>query len=94
MMQQPAGSRGVVISAAQPGGPAAQAGLKAYDTILAVNGQQVTTPQDLRASLANHQAGEIVQVTWYNGSNTVTRQIRLSAAPARAMVQPNLPPSP
>jgi hypothetical protein len=93
LTQQPAGSRGVVISAAQPGGPAAQAGLKAYDTILAVNGQQVTTPQDLRASLASHQAGEIVQITWYNGSNTVTRQIRLSAPPGRATAQPSLPPS-
>jgi len=93
LTQQPSGSRGVVISAAQPGGPAAQAGLKAYDTVLAVNGQPVTTPQDLRATLASHQAGEIVQITWYNGSNTVTRPIRLSAAPARSMVQPNMPPS-
>lgn len=93
LTQQPSGSRGVVISAAQPGGPAAQAGLKAYDTILAVNGQPVTTPQELRATLASHQAGEIVQITWYNGSNTVTRQIRLSPPPARAAVQPNMPPS-
>ncbi|HXW14145.1 MAG TPA: PDZ domain-containing protein, partial [Terriglobia bacterium] len=93
LTQQPAGSRGVVISAAQPGGPAAQAGLKAYDTILAVNGQPVTTTQDLRATLATHQAGEAVQITWYNGTNTVTRQIRLSAPPVRATVQPNMPPS-
>src|ERR1017187_4946017 len=46
--QQPQGARGVVISGTQPGGPAAQAGLKAYDTILAVNGQQTTSPQELR----------------------------------------------
>ena len=67
-----------------PGGPADQAGLKTYDTILGVNGQQVTTPQELRQALASHQAGEEVQITWYNGSTNVTRQIRLGVAPAQA----------
>jgi hypothetical protein len=95
MMQQPAGARGVVISGVLPGGPADQAGIKAYNTILAVNGQPVTTPQDLKGTLANHQAGEVVQITWYNGSTNVTRQIRLAAAPApgQATVQPSAPPS-
>ena len=95
MQQQPAGSRGVVIAGTQPGGPADQAGLKAYDTILTVNGQQVTTGQALRTALASHQAGEAVQITWYNGSTNVTRQIRLAAAPAQAQVpaQPDTPPT-
>ena len=95
MPQQPAGARGVVISGVMPGGPADQAGLKTYDTILAVNGQQVTTPQELRGALAGHQAGEVVQITWYNGSTNVTRQIRLAAAPApgQATAQPYAPPS-
>jgi hypothetical protein len=93
--QQPEGARGVVISVAQPGGPAAQAGLKAYDTILAVNGQQTATPQDLRALLSTHQAGEVVQVTWYNGTRNVTRPIRLSTPPTQAQItpQPTPPPS-
>ncbi len=95
MRQQPAGARGVVISATMPGGPADQAGLKTYDTILAVNGQQVTTPQEFIGALGNHQAGEVVQITWYNGSTNVTRQIRLAAAPApgQAMAQPSTPPT-
>jgi hypothetical protein len=94
MEQQPAGARGVVISGAVPGGPAEQAGLKAYDTILVVNGQQVTTPEGLRLALASHQTGEVVQITWYNGSTNVTRQIRLAAAPAagQASAQPSSPP--
>lgn len=93
--QQPQGSRGVVLSAVQNGGPAARAGLKAYDTVLAVNGQPTTTPQDLRALLASHGAGEAVQITWYDGINTVTRQIRLAAAPGQSQVpdQPNPLPS-
>ena len=79
--QEQAGARGVVISGVQAGGPAAQAGLKVSDTILAVNGRSVTTPQDLRAMLSTHLAGEVVQITWYNGTRNVTRQIRLATPP-------------
>jgi len=95
MEQQPAGARGVVISGAQPGGPADQAGLKTYDAILAVNGRPVTTPEELREALARHRAGEMVQITWYNGSRNVTKQVQLGAAPppGQAMAQPSSPPS-
>ena len=95
MPQQPTGARGVVISATLPGGPADQVGLKAYDTILAVNGRQVTTQEELWNALSSHQAGEVVQITWYNGSTKVTRQVRLAAAPAagQATTQPSSPPS-
>jgi hypothetical protein len=87
MQQQPAGARGVVISRAVPGGPADQAGLKTYDTILSVNGRQVTTPQQLKEALVSHQVGEVVQITWYNGSRNVTQGVRLSApSPANGSV--------
>ena len=99
MEQQPAGARGVVLSGADPNGPASQLGLKAYDTVLAVNGQAVNTPQALRATLSSHQAGEMVNITWYNGSGTVTRQARLAAypnnpAPPLPMQQPEPQPNP
>ncbi len=95
MDQQPAGARGVVISVATPGGPADLAGLKTSDTILSVNGRPVTTPLALRQALASHQVGEVVQITWYNGSNNVTRQIRLEAppVPGQATTQQITPPS-
>jgi hypothetical protein len=95
MDQQPAGARGVVISGAFPGTPAEQAGLKAYDTILAVNGRRAITQQNIHDALAGHQVGEVVQVTWYNGSKNVTQQIRLVAAPApgQATAQPSPPSS-
>jgi len=88
MEQQPAGARGVVISGAAPGGPADQAGLKTYDAISAINGRTVSTAQELRSTLASYQAGEVVQITWYNGSNTVTKPIRLAAAPAQVQPPP------
>jgi len=96
MQQQPAGARGVVISGAYPGSPAEQAGIKSYDTILALNGQAVSTPDQLRSALAGHQAGEAVAVTWYNGSTNVTRQIRLAAPPNQTQTQvspPSYPPT-
>jgi hypothetical protein len=80
--QQPAGSRGVVILDAAPGGPAARAGLKANDTILSIGGRGISTPQDLQAAIAGHMAGETVEVTWSRGSSVVTKSIQLSARPA------------
>jgi S1-C subfamily serine protease len=80
--QQPAGSKGVVISDAAPGGPADKAGLNANDTILRIGGRRIRTPQDLQAAMASHKAGERVKVTWSSGGNVVTKSIRLSAPPA------------
>ena len=96
MAQQPAGARGVVISGAAPGSPAEQAGIKTYDTILAVGGRPVKTPQELMSMLGGHQAGEIVPVTWYNGSTNVTQRIRLAARPTQPQPEaatPSYPPS-
>jgi hypothetical protein len=92
--QQPDGSRGVVISGTQPGGPAARAGLKAYDTILSVNGQPTTTAQDLRSLLGQHQVGDVVEITWYNGNRNITRQIRLGTPPTAAQQIPAPNPAP
>ena len=90
--QQPAGARGVVISGAAPGSPAEQAGIKTYDTIMAVGGRPVRTPQELKSAVSSHRAGEAVAVTWYNGSTNVTRQIRLAAAPAGPDMEEATPP--
>ena len=94
--QQPAGAQGVVISTAYPGSPAEQAGLKTYDTILAVNGQPVRTQQELQAAITSHPPGDAVRVTWYNGSTNVTKAIRLVVNPEQARTttnQPAYPPS-
>ena len=74
-----AGGRGVVVVSAVPGGPAAQAGLQTNNTILAVNGQPVNSTAELKSAMAGHQAGEAVQISWYNGSTTVTRSVLLTA---------------
>jgi hypothetical protein len=92
--QQPAGSNGVVISGAAPGSPADRAGMKVYDTILRISGREVRTPQELQAAVASHRAGEVVEVSWFNGSSVVTRNIQLSTRPPSAPLEQNAnPPS-
>jgi hypothetical protein len=89
--KQPPGAHGVVIGGTTPGSPAEQAGLKQYDTILSVNGQQVNSLPDVRNALTGRQVGDVVQVTWYNGSTNVTRPIRL--IPGSALAQPAAQPA-
>jgi len=79
---QPTGARGVVISGADPGGPADRAGIQVYDTVLRIGGQPVRTPQELQAAVARHQAGEVVEVTWLHANQTITRSIQLTARPS------------
>lgn len=98
MEPQPAGARGVVISGAAPGGPGEQIGLKPNDTILAINGKAVTNPRILMRYLRSQQPGDVVKITWYDGSNTVTREARLVSYPAQnpqvQQQQPELPQQP
>jgi hypothetical protein len=93
MTQQPAGARGVVVSGAKPGSPAERAGIKAYDTILAVGGRPVRTPQELNSAVSSHRAGEVVAVTWYDGATNLTRQVRFAAALAGAETEVAAPPN-
>lgn len=88
MEQQPAGAQGVVIARITPGGPADTAGMKTNDAIVAVDGRAVKTPQELKAAVANHRAGDSVAITWYNGSSRITRQVQLTQPPAQAQTVP------
>jgi hypothetical protein len=58
-----------------PGSPAERAGLRSACAILSVAGQRVTSPQELEKVLNRHRAGEIVEITYQDGS-----QVRASRA--------------
>jgi S1-C subfamily serine protease len=88
---------GVLIQKVIPGGAAEKAGLKggtqqAYlgnqpimvggDLIVAIDGQQVTDPQDINAIMDKHQAGDTVSVTVVRGRRQIT--VRLVLGEARA----------
>jgi len=58
------GEKGAYISGVGPNGPAERAGLRVGFVILSIDGQQVTSPDSLKAILRAHRAGDTVQVTY------------------------------
>jgi S1-C subfamily serine protease len=90
-----AADSGVLIQKVVPGGAADRAGLKggnqqAYvgnmpimlggDLIVAVDGQQVTDPDDINALMDKHQAGDTISVTIYRGRKQITIKLILGEA--------------
>jgi S1-C subfamily serine protease len=86
---------GVLIQRVLPGGAAERAGLRggneqAYvgntpimlggDLILAIDGQEVTDPQDINALMDKHQAGDTVSVTILRGQRRMTIKLTLGEA--------------
>jgi S1-C subfamily serine protease len=86
---------GVLIQKVIPGGAAERAGLRggnqqAYlgntpimiggDLIVAIDGQQVTEPQDISNIMDNHQAGDTISVTILRGRKEITLKLILGEA--------------
>ncbi|MGA2251415.1 S1C family serine protease [Terracidiphilus sp.] len=86
---------GVLIQRVVPGGGAEKAGLhggtqQRYlgnqpimtggDLIVAIDGQQVTDPQDINAMMDKHQAGDTVSVTVVRGRKQMTVRLVLGEA--------------
>ena len=90
-----AADSGVLIQRVIPGGAAERAGLhggnqQAYvgntpimlggDLIVAIDGQQVTDPQDISALMDKHQAGDTISVTILRGRKQITLKLILGEA--------------
>jgi Do/DeqQ family serine protease len=70
--------RGVLLKSVYPGGPAAQAGLKTGDVVLAIDGVDVDDMEGLNYRIATHRPGEVVKVRV--ASARQTRDVSLSVA--------------
>lgn len=55
--------QGVLITHVEADSPAAEAGLKRGSIILAVDGQEVNNPRELRQAINTHEAGDTVTLT-------------------------------
>ena len=90
-----AADQGVLIQRVIPGGAAERAGLrggdqKAYvgntpimlggDLIVAIDGEEVTDPQDINAIMDKHQAGDTISVTILRGKKQITLKLILGEA--------------
>jgi S1-C subfamily serine protease len=86
---------GVLVQKVIPGGAAERAGLKggnqeAYlgntpiylggDLIVGIDGDQVTSPQDISEIMDRHQAGDTVTVTFFRGSRKMAVKLTLGEA--------------
>lgn len=54
---------GALVNSVEKGGPAEKAGIKPYDVIIAVNGEKVRDPNDLKLKIADVQPGKKVDIT-------------------------------
>ncbi len=69
------------VSAVTAGGPAAIAGIKKGDYILALDNTPVATAPDFFAKLDKHVSGDTVSITVQRGSSEVTVQVTLGVVP-------------
>ena len=77
------GTGGATVAGVVSGGPAEQAGLAAGDVITAIDGTTVTTADDVSATLAGHDPGDEVTLSWTDATGTAhTGTATLVAGPA------------
>jgi putative serine protease PepD len=83
------GEPGALIGSITPGGPADKAGLRAQDgltgdkgdLIVAVNGREVTGPDDLGAIIGDLKPGEKATITYVRDGRRETTQVTLAERP-------------
>ncbi|MEQ4300975.1 trypsin-like peptidase domain-containing protein [Plantactinospora sp. B6F1] len=72
-------SGGVRISAVEPSGPAAAAGLRAGDVLLRLDGKPLEEPSDLIALVRKYAPGSVVNVEYRRGSERQAASVTLAA---------------
>jgi S1-C subfamily serine protease len=76
-------SDGAIIGAVDSASPAAKAGLKARDVIVAIDGQAVGSADDVVGKIASKQAGDSVSIEYYRGADKHTATVKLGERPKR-----------
>ncbi len=75
---------GLIITAVDPGGPAAQAGVERGDLLLRIDGQEVGSLRDIQQVLENHDPGDEVELTVKHGDDLRKLTTRLGERRERA----------
>jgi putative serine protease PepD len=78
------GTAGALVAAVGSSTPAAKAGLKVGDVIVAFNGSAIASQGDLIDALAASHPGLVVKLTVQRGSSRIAITVRLGTQPAQA----------
>ena len=70
---------GALVRTIYPNGPAGQAGLAQGDIIVGLDGQQITSMDELVLQIRNRQVGDKVKITYYRGSDKKDTDVTLTA---------------
>jgi putative serine protease PepD len=73
-------AHGLFVTAIQPDGPAARAGVRPGDIITEVDGQPATSSTQLESLTLTRKAGDQVKITFNRGGNTQTTTVTLGSA--------------
>jgi S1-C subfamily serine protease len=74
---------GVVIVSVGPGTPAAAAGLRPRDIIIAIDGAKLVDDSDFAKAIDSHKPGDSVELTVVRGKQTVQAKATLAERPAQ-----------
>jgi len=75
-------SSGALVTAVEPGSPAAQIGLTANSVITSIDGTTINSSSDLTPAIQGHKPGDKIKVTWVDQNGTHTATATLVAGPA------------
>ncbi len=73
--------RGAQVGAVTAGGPAADAGLRTGDVLVAVDGERIAEPDDVSAAIADREPGDAVEVEIRRGGSEQTLSVELGTRP-------------
>jgi S1-C subfamily serine protease len=73
---------GAVVGGSLPGTPAAKVGIGADAVITAIDGATISSAVTLGTALHQHEPGDVVHVTWVDGTGTHTQAVSLIEGPA------------
>lgn len=74
------GTRGALVAAVKPGGPAERAGVPVGALIVAMDGKRIETPDEVVALVAVSRPGQEVELSYYNRGTLTRKTVRLAPA--------------
>src|SRR4051794_28401621 len=78
---------GAVVSNAVPGGPAAKAGLRPGDKIVAIDSRPIQSSDDVSAAVAAHKPGEKAKLTVVRGGDRRNLTVTLGTRPENPTIR-------